>query len=194
MSAADEDGFTLVELLTVMGMLVVILGATLPMLLATTNQGGRQADRITSLDHDRTAFDAMTRELRQANCVAVLVPGRSIATVTPSTTVGPTTGSCTAGNAVQRVRFDCSVAGARAGTYACVRTDLTTGAQRNLIDGITNTDPLTVSSVSAGGRAIVSGPAPASRSVRVKLEKTPPDVERPVRLDGLVSLRAVGST
>lgn len=192
--ARDEGGFTLVEMLTVMAMLVVLLGATLPMLFATTNQGGRQSDRVTSLDHDRTAFDAITRELRQANCVVPVVPGKSIATVTPSTSPAATAGSCSTGNAVQSVRFDCGAAGSAAGTYACVRTDLASGSRRTLIDGITNTDPLLVSSVSGGGRSIVSGPTPASKSIRVKLEKTPRGVERPVRLEGLVSLRAVGAS
>src|ERR1044072_5070979 len=100
-AAAYEDGFNLPELLVAISMMLVLLAATLPMLVATTHQGDRQSNRVTSLDNDRTAFDAMTRELRQANCVVPVVPGRSVATVAPSTAPAATAGSCSTGNAVQ---------------------------------------------------------------------------------------------
>jgi type II secretory pathway pseudopilin PulG len=170
---SQEAGFTLVELLVVIGMMMVLLAAVLPILVSTTTTGNRQSERVTALDQDRVAFDRMAAELRGANCVTVVAPQRSLTLVK--------SGACSGGTPT--VRLDCGVASSTAGQFKCVRTVLATGATTLMIDGLTNTDPLTVATAGTGGRP----------SVHIKLEKAAAVAAHPVRLEGSVSLRVVGS-
>jgi prepilin-type N-terminal cleavage/methylation domain-containing protein len=163
----DQRGVTLIELLTVMGMLAILMGAILPSLFAATRQGNRQNDRIASLDNNRDALDAMTRELRQASGVTS-ANGRVIDFTTRNTPTGTQ----------HTIRFDCSQPGSATGKFKCVRSNLTVGGSRIVIDGIVNSTspaPFVYTAATAGGRPRIqiefhTRPASASRSVILRNE------------------------
>lgn len=70
-SAADggDGGFTLVELLITVGLLMLILGVIFASLEQVVTAEAYSSDRSASLDSMRLTLNRMTRELRQASSV-----------------------------------------------------------------------------------------------------------------------------
>jgi prepilin-type N-terminal cleavage/methylation domain-containing protein len=181
MSGPQEDGFTLVELMVSVSMMLVLLAAVLPVLVSATTQQDNQASRVSALDDDRVAIERMTHELREA------------CTVTPSSVAGTSTASVTAvklrscgatagsGAAVQsNLTYNCGIV--VGGVRRCVRTDNLSGHTLELIKGISGGNVFTVFGASAdGGRPRVA----------VHLQKIPEGSERPVTLSGSASLRYI---
>lgn len=129
----SEDGFTLVELLTVLTMSGLILGALLALWSGAASRETANAARFQSLDDARNGLERLTREVREAvavtgvtgSVVHLKVWKRDLAGATPSV--------------LHEIVYDCSAAGSKAGTFACQRTDVTAGtAPTQLLDGISS--------------------------------------------------------
>ena len=67
---AAERGFTLVELLITVTLLLGVLGVTMDALLSITRSEAFQSDRNASLDSMRITLNRLTKELRQATDVS----------------------------------------------------------------------------------------------------------------------------
>ncbi len=98
--AVEQSGFSLVEMLLVMTLLALVLGATLGLLDTTARVSPQHQERGQVIREGQTGLERITRELRQASSV----------TFTSSRFIEVTTfvrgGS---GASVQRrVRFDCT--------------------------------------------------------------------------------------
>ncbi len=158
-----QEGFTIPELLVAAAVVVVMIGAIVPVIWISSGNFGGQSDRVSALDNDRVAFDEMTRALRQARLVVPVpadAPGPSVQHVAVTTNSGG------------QVEFDCGVPSEIEGRFKCISRSA--GGSKDLIDGITNTDPFAIT---------------GDRYVAVNLQKSPPGAEHPVSLQGGVSLR-----
>lgn len=161
---------TLVEFLVVIGMMLILLGAVIPTLFATTNQGNRQAERITSLDASRVTLERMTRELRQASQV-VSATGQVLNFNVWST-----------GGTEHSIRYDCGQPGTTAGQFKCVRSNLTLGGSRTEIDGVLNSSsppPFAYTAAATNGRP----------RIQIELQTQPESASRPVVLRNEATLR-----
>jgi type II secretory pathway pseudopilin PulG len=172
----EERGVTLVEFLTVMAMLVILLGATVPLLFATTNQSSNQSSRITSIDGGRVALDRITRETRQACTISPTSGSTGVLTETVlvNTTAGylSTCADYSPAGSLHTIRYDCTQASAIAGAHKCVRTDVTANTSAALIDGVTNAAQFTI-----------SGSTGAHPQVGISLQMLPKGATRPVVLE-----------
>ncbi len=72
--AREESGFTLVELLVSMGIMIIVLGATLTTLQVFGSTTNRNGDMLQAQDEGRLALDRMARELRNASAYATDTP------------------------------------------------------------------------------------------------------------------------
>lgn len=70
----DERGFTLVELLVGMTILVGVMMATFSVLDESTRMASRDNERSTAIDEARVGIDRMVRELRHARLVTTATP------------------------------------------------------------------------------------------------------------------------
>jgi prepilin-type N-terminal cleavage/methylation domain-containing protein len=70
----DEAGFTLVELLVAMGLLLVILGAVLALLDTGNNIAVRDQERTHAIRDAQVGLYTMTKELRQAYSIVSSSP------------------------------------------------------------------------------------------------------------------------
>lgn len=62
-----DEGYTLIEMVTVAAVLMFVLAAALPFLYTQLNQSARTQSRIESVQQARNALREMARELRQAD-------------------------------------------------------------------------------------------------------------------------------
>ena len=126
--ATAEAGFTLVELLTAMTLMLVVVGASLSALIAIQRGGDRVANRAEELSEQRVALERMTREIRQATALRFV----SSQTVEIDSLVH-LGGSPTA---VKRtIRLDCAA-------RRCTRA-VGSAAAMTMIANVTNTDVFT---------------------------------------------------
>lgn len=165
-------GFSLPETLIGAAILIVVIGAIVPVLWISSGQFGGQSDRVSALDQDRVAFDDMTRLIREARAVRPLeVPGEPTGSVVAAQSLEVITGDA------QRdpVVLDCGAPSEKPQSFMCVRSEAD-GSVKQLIDGITDPAPFAVDT----SRDFIS----------VSLRLSPPEAARPVSLEGGVSLRA----
>lgn len=80
-----EDGHTLPELLTALGMAVIILMATFALLEHVMMRTSETQARVESTQKGRTAMDSMTRALRSQVCLSATVPSMAAASPTSMT-------------------------------------------------------------------------------------------------------------
>ena len=73
--ARDERGFTLIELVTVLGMLMIVVTALSGVLVSATNIEADLNRRFGSQINARIALDQLRREIHCASSVAPLAPG-----------------------------------------------------------------------------------------------------------------------
>lgn len=69
LTPASNDGYTLVELLVAMTLMLLVLAASLSALVAIQRGGDRVTNRANEISQARVALERMTRELRQATVV-----------------------------------------------------------------------------------------------------------------------------
>ena len=162
-AAGRERGFTLPEMLVGAAVVVVMIGAVVPLIWISSGQFGRQDGRVSAMDNDRVAFDDITRTLREASSVEQLSP-QSLRVITGNASVDP-------------VILDCGLPTDSPNRYLCVRQN-DDGTSKELIAGITNVDPFHMDV--------------ERRFVSVDLQMSPPGSATPVSLAGGVSLRAGG--
>lgn len=132
-----QDGFTLVELLVAAAIGSIVLGAATMFIVSGLQHSTRAADRVDALDRASFGMERMEADLRQA------------AELSPAVTTSTTTGSVdarlwvtTGATAAQHwIRLDCTASGSLAGTRACTRKDLTTGATSVLVDRLSASAP-----------------------------------------------------
>lgn len=126
----EEAGFQLIELLVVMGLLTVVLGAILAILDVTNRTTPPHIERGQRIREGENAVARMVRDVRAAKSV----------TVTSSRVVDLVVQSPTGTDAIayRSVRIDCSTG------QACVRTEGPVGGALSgavsLVTGVTNTD------------------------------------------------------
>jgi prepilin-type N-terminal cleavage/methylation domain-containing protein len=111
-----EAGFTLPELLVASTAFLVLLGATIPVMIAGLRSEPRVSERTAEIQQAQALMDRVTRELRQGATVLSATTGHlELITYVASETCGgvaaPTARSC-------RVTYDCA-----AGT--CTRVEAT---------------------------------------------------------------------
>ena len=120
----DERGFTLVELLVGMLVLVIVMLATLQVLDDSTRISTRDNDRAQAIQEAQTGLDRMVRELRHATTVTTAGTTAITATIQRR---GVTTASVT---------FNC--ANVAAGVRRCTR-QVGAGTPEILIDRVRDT-------------------------------------------------------
>jgi prepilin-type N-terminal cleavage/methylation domain-containing protein len=117
-----EAGFTLVELLVAMGLLVVVMLAAMAVLDGSGQTATRDGQRAHAIREAQVGIDQMVRELRHTRVVHA--HGAQVLDVT-----------VVRRGVEQRVVFDCSIAHPdRPGTRRCTRTG--GGSSRLLVDGV----------------------------------------------------------
>jgi hypothetical protein len=139
----DERGLTLVELLFAMVAALLVFGAIVSFFPIMTRQWIRGQNRVTARDTDELALARMTRELRGAVAVSSFTSPSQQVTFQAYTSAGAAS--------PDTIVYDCSQPGSVAGTYKCVRTDLTTNPNQSttVVDGLQNTDVFTLTANSA---------------------------------------------
>lgn len=153
-------------------MVIVVIGAIVPVLWISSGQFGGQSDRVSALDQDRVAFDDMTRLMREARAVRPLeVPVAPSGSVVAAQSVEVITGDAYRDPVV----IDCGEPGKEPQRFMCVRSEAD-GSVKELIDGITDPAPFAVDT----SRDFIS----------VILKLSPPQAAQPVSLEGGVSVRA----
>lgn len=128
-----EGGFTLIEMLLVLVLGLLVMGAALTVLVHMQRQAAADIDRAHALREAERGLKRMTRELRQA--YAVTARGADEMTVGVRVAGAPAT-----------VRYSCAVPHPReAGLYRCVRfvTQGTVTSQSLVIDRVLNAAPAT---------------------------------------------------
>lgn len=175
-SVAAQDGFTLPETLVGAAVTIIVIGALVPVMWIAAGQFGGQSDRIGALDQDRVAFDDLTRLIREARAVHAIDPTPAESPdEMQAATLAVTTGDPTR----DPVILDCGQPSAAPERYRCVKTDAN-GQAKQLIDGITDPEAFTVKT--------------SRNFIEVALQLSPAGAERPVSLEGGVSLRVTGGT
>ena len=98
----DERGFTLIELITVLGMLVIVMTALSYALIAAQKSEEEMNRRFASQINARIALDQLRREIHCASAVAPAGASASIVIVLgnrcPSAGAGTTVSWCTTGS------------------------------------------------------------------------------------------------
>jgi type II secretory pathway pseudopilin PulG len=127
----DESGFTLVELVTVLGMLVIVMTALAYALVAATKSEEEMNRRFGSQINARIALDQIRREV---HCASVVTPTGAAATITitlgsrcPSAGAGTTVSWCTVGSGsryalYRRVGATCDATGKKTVDYLTAGT------------------------------------------------------------------------
>jgi prepilin-type N-terminal cleavage/methylation domain-containing protein len=122
----DEQGFTLIELITVLGMLLIVITALSGVLISATNIEADMNRRFTSQINARIALDQLRREI---HCATSVVPAGPSSTITivlgsrcPSASGGTTVSWCALGSGTQfalyrQVGVTCTTAGKKAVDY-----------------------------------------------------------------------------
>jgi prepilin-type N-terminal cleavage/methylation domain-containing protein len=98
----DEQGFTLIELVTVLGMLVIVMTALSYALIAASKAEEEMNRRFASQINARIALDQLRREI---HCASAVTPTGASASITivlgsrcPSAGAGTTVSWCTTGS------------------------------------------------------------------------------------------------
>lgn len=76
--SAREDGFTLLELVFTVSLLLIVLGSILGIFQVVQRQTAYVKDRSEALDQMRIAVDRMTKEIRQARVIQVASTGERL--------------------------------------------------------------------------------------------------------------------
>ena len=126
----DERGFTLIELVTALGMLLIVVTALSGVLISATHIEADINRRFSSQVNARIALDQLRREIHCAATVTPIVPAVSVAqgvTIVlgsrcPSATGGMTVSWCTSGTATRwalyrQVGITCTTAGKKTVDY-----------------------------------------------------------------------------
>ncbi len=134
----DERGFTLIELVTAMGMLVIVVTALSSVLVVATKAEEEMNRRFASQINARIALDQLRREIHCASSVTPLGTSASIVIVLggrcPTATGGTVVSWCTLGSGTRfalyrQVGATCSTSGRKAVDYLTTGTVFTFTAQ-----------------------------------------------------------------
>lgn len=179
---AASGGFTLVELLISMTILLIVLAAALSVISVTSRAQPVVTDKVADIQAGRVAIDGMVRELRQAIAVETATASTlSARTYVRHTTCGGPPAAATAAPIVCLVTYSCA-------SGACTRTEESpsapgTGTPVRLIDGLRSSAPFTY-----------SPDAVTPTYVTIALELAARDGSESVTVDGGATLRnATGS-
>jgi Tfp pilus assembly protein PilW len=112
--SAEEDGFTLFELLFAGALMLVILGATMTSLGSVTSAENRDRQRAVAIQDGQVGLARMVHEIRQAYSVLATTPNSIDFLVTLN-------------GQQQRVFYACDVAQAGTSYNQCVRLQTTVG-------------------------------------------------------------------
>ena len=162
----SQGGFTLPELTVGFAVTMIIAVAVMTFILISTRQWQTQEERVGSTDEARNALHAVLTELREAPMVAWANDRTVYATVR------------TASGALENVRYQCA-SGTPTGT--CTRTNTATGASRQLLEGLVNTDNFTL--------IPSSDPAEVPGTVEIRFDLGLERAENPIALSSAVSPR-----
>lgn len=122
----EESGFTLIELVTVLGMLVIVVTALAYALMAAQRSEEEMNRRFGSQINARIALDQIRREV---HCASAVTPTGSAASVTitlggrcPTAAAGTTVSWCTVGSGTRYVLYrkvgaTCDAAGKKTVDY-----------------------------------------------------------------------------
>ena len=125
----DERGFTLVELLAGMLVLVIVMLATLQVLDDSTRISTRDNERAQAIQEAQVGLDRMVRELRHATTVA----GNGTTLMATIQRRGVTTAN---------VIFNCDTTNVANGVRRCTRQVGFAGTPEVLIDRVRGTTPV----------------------------------------------------
>ncbi len=167
-----EDGVTLVELLTVMGVLGVVLAFVTGAVVNAFRSERRQSAQVAALNDAKLAFERVTRDIRAADPLQVAALDR----ITVDVRLADAT--------VRTVTYQ------RAGANLVV-SDAATGQTRTLVGNLASGQSLFLFHLADGSTATGEGPVnPRSvRSVTVRLQVDPPGAGRVVDLANRVVVR-----
>ena len=134
----DETGFTLIELITVMGMFLITVTALSSALIAATKAEEDMNRRFSSQINARIALDQLRREIHCANAVTPAGTSASI-TITlgsrcPTAGAGTTVSWCTSGSGTRYALYrlvgaTCNTTGRKTVDYLTSATVFTFAAQ-----------------------------------------------------------------
>jgi prepilin-type N-terminal cleavage/methylation domain-containing protein len=134
----DERGFTLIELVTVLGMLVIVMTALSYALIAASKAEEEMNRRFASQINARIALDQLRREI---HCASAVSPTGSSASITivlggrcPSASGGTTVSWCTTGSGTRYALYrlvgvTCDATGKKAVDYLTSGTIFTFAPQ-----------------------------------------------------------------
>jgi type II secretory pathway pseudopilin PulG len=137
LGAEDEAGFTLVELIVVIGLLITVLAMLLTILDGTQSNLAREITRSSSNDQIRQAVESFDRDVRSGN--VLYNPSSEIYNAGCSTVQFPTCGDIAQG---QSVRIFTQTNSPTRGGATCVQWRITSGGQlqrRSWLPGATST-------------------------------------------------------
>ena len=150
---SEEAGFTLIELITVIGMFLITVTALSSALIAATKAEEDMNRRFSSQINARIALDQLRREI---HCASAVTPAGSSAAITitlgsrcPSAGAGTTVSWCTSGS------------GTRYALYRLVGTTCST-AGRKTVDYLTNGTVFSFAAQSTTSLAILSVTLPVN--------------------------------
>lgn len=130
----DERGFTLIELVTVLGMLVIVMTALSYALIAAQKSEEEMNRRFASQINARIALDQLRREIHCASAVTPIGPSSSIVIVLgprcPTAASGVTISWCTSGSGTRYALYRktgllCDTAGRKVVDYLTTGTVFT---------------------------------------------------------------------
>lgn len=128
-----EEGWTLVELMTVILVSGVVMAALLTLWTGAARREANNAVRFESLDDASRVMERITREVRGAVAVTGVTASAATIKLWTRDALG------TAPSVLRTIAYDCAGAGTRAGTFACMRQDTTAGtAAVRVLDGLTS--------------------------------------------------------
>lgn len=122
----DESGFTLIELVTVLGMLVIVMTALSYALIAASKAEEEMNRRFASQINARIALDQLRREIHCASAVTPTGASASIVIVLgsrcPAAGAGTTVSWCTSGSGTRYALYrlvgsSCNTSGKKAVDY-----------------------------------------------------------------------------
>jgi prepilin-type N-terminal cleavage/methylation domain-containing protein len=148
----DQRGFTLIELITALGMLLIVITALSGVLISATNIEADMNRRFSSQINARIALDQLRREIHCAISVSPIAPAVSVAqgvTIVlgsrcPSATGGTTVSWCTSGS------------GTRWALYREVGPTCSSASPRKAVDYLTDGNVFTFTNQSTSSLAYVS--------------------------------------
>jgi prepilin-type N-terminal cleavage/methylation domain-containing protein len=177
----DEHGFTLVELLVAVALMLIIVAAAMGLLVTSNNSQPRISKRASALQQGRVLTERITRELRQ---------GVGVATTPTASTLSLLTyvGHSACGSSQVGAARQCRV------TYSCATNGICTRTERNP-DG-TGTAPAVRVAEGLRSNAVFSyQPTTVNPTfVGIRLEYPAADGEEAVTFDDGVALRNVPVT